>query len=141
MISELCPDLQFHQYRLLEQIGTGGQGVVWSAEDSRRNDVVAIKFNEILNSEEQQVDDEMFERQLGKLLKVQHEYILPMYDCGLENQVRYLVSPYIPGGSLFERIKRAPLPLEDALRFSAEIASALDYLHGQGIIHRDIKSA
>ncbi len=141
MISELCPGFQFHQYQLLEQIGTGGQGVVWSAEDSRRNDVVAIKFNEIQDSEQQQVDDEMFERQLGKLLKVQHEYILPIYDCGLEDQVRYLVSPYIPGGSLFERIKHEPLPLEDALRFSTEIASALDYLHGQGIIHRDIKSA
>lgn len=141
MISELCPGFQFHQYKLLEQIGTGGQGVVWSAEDSRRNDVVAIKFNEILGSEEQQIDDEMFERQLGKLLKVQHEYILPIYDCGLDNQVRYLVSPYISGGSLFERIKQKPLPLEDALRFSTEIASALDYLHGQGIIHRDIKSA
>jgi serine/threonine protein kinase len=141
MINELCPGLQFHQYQLLEQIGVGGQGVVWSAEDTQRSDIVAIKFNEIQDTEQQQIDDEMFERQLGKLLTVQHENILPIYDCGLENQVRYLVSPYISGGSLFEKIKHEPLPLEDALRFSTEVASALDYLHGQGIIHRDIKSA
>jgi serine/threonine protein kinase len=141
MINELHHGLQFHQYQLLEQIGAGGQGVVWSAEDLQRNDIVAIKFNEILDSESQQADDEMFERQLGKLLNVQHINILPIYDCGLENQTRYLVSPYIAGGSVFERIYKSLLPLEDALRFSTEIASALDYLHSQGIIHRDIKSS
>jgi serine/threonine protein kinase len=141
MISDLRPGLQFHHYQLLEQIGVGGQGVVWSAEDLQRNDIVAIKFNEVLGSEEQQADDEMFARQLGKLLKVQHANILPIYDCGLENYVRYLVSPYVAGGSIFERLKNGPLPLEDALRLSNEIASALDYLHGEGIIHRDITSS
>jgi len=141
MISELRPGLQFHQYQLLEQIGAGGQGVVWSAEDRQRNDIVAIKFNEILDSEEQQADDEMFERQLGKLLDVQHINILPVYDYGLENQVRYLVSPYISGGTIYEKIEQGSLSLEDALRFSTEIAAALDYLHAQGIIHRDIKSS
>lgn len=141
MISELRPGLQFHQYQLLEQIGSGGQGVVWSAEDRQRNDIVAIKFNEILDSETQQVDDEIFERQLGKLRDVQHVNILPVYDYGLENQVRYLVSPYISGGTIYEKIEQGSLSLEDALRFSTEIAAALDYLHAQGIIHRDIKSS
>ena len=141
MISELRPGLQFHQYQLLEQIGAGGQGVVWSAEDRQRNDIVAIKFNEILDSETQQVDDEMFERQLGKLRDVQHVNILPVYDYGLENQLRYLVSPYISGGTIYEKIEQGSLSLEDTLRFSTEIAAALDYLHGRGIIHRDIKSS
>ena len=141
MISELHPGLQFQQYQLLEQIGVGGQGVVWSAEDHQRNEIVAIKFNEIFDSEQQQTDDQMFERQLGKLLNVQHANILPIYDYGLVNQVRYMVSPYISGGSLFEKIRRGSLQLEDALRFSAEVASAIDYLHGQGIIHRDLKSS
>lgn len=141
MINELHPGLQFHQYQLLEQIGVGGQGVVWSAEDIQRNDIVAIKFNEVSGSEENQADDEMFARQLGKLLDVQHSNILPIYDSGLENQVRYLVSPYIAGGSVFETLKRGPLPLKEALRLSSEIASALDYLHGRGIIHRDVTSS
>jgi serine/threonine protein kinase len=140
-LSDLRPGLQFHQYQLLEQIGVGGQGVVWSAEDRQRNDIVAIKFNEILDSEDQRADDEMFERELGKLRDVQHPNILPLYDFALEGQVRYLVSPYISGGSIFERIQRESLSLEDALRFASEIASALDYLHGQEIIHRDIKSS
>ena len=141
MISELRPGLQFHQYQLLEQVGVGGQGIVWSAEDFQRNDIVAIKFNEIAGSEEQQADDEMFARQLGKLLTVHHPNILPIYDCGLENNVRYLVSPYITGGSIYERLKKGPLSLDDSLRLSVEIASALDHLHGLGIIHRDITSS
>lgn len=140
MISELRPGLQFQQYQLLEQIGVGGQGVVWSAEDLQLNDIVAIKFNKLEDSENQQADGKMFERQLGKLLQIRHAHILPVYDYGFEDQVRYLVSPYISGGSVFERIKSGPLSLDDALRFSAEIASALDYLHGQRVIHRDIKS-
>ncbi len=140
-LSDLRPGFQFHQYQLLEQIGIGGQGVVWSAEDRQRDDIVAIKFNEIMGSEQQKVDDELFERELGKLLKVQHANILPIYECSLEGQVRYLVSPFIAGGSILEKIKRGPLALEEALRFSTEIASALDFLHQQGIIHRDLKSS
>lgn len=141
MINELRPGFQFLHYYLLEQIGVGGQGVVWSAEDRQHNDIVAIKFNEVSDLEEQRIYDEMFERQLGNILNIRHTNILPVYDHGLENQFRYLVSPYLAGGTVFEKIRRASLPLEDALRFSTEIASALDYLHGQGIIHRDIKSS
>jgi serine/threonine protein kinase len=139
MISELHPGFQFGQYHLLEQIGLGGQGMVWSAEDRTRGHIVAIKFNELSESPQQLVDDMMFEKQSQKLLSVRHPHILPVYDYGLKEQVRYLVAPYVPGGSLFERVRRGPLPLEDALRFAAEIASALNHLHGQGIIHRDLK--
>lgn len=139
MISELHPGFQFGPYHLLEQIGLGGQGVVWSAEDHKRGHIVAIKFNEISESPQQMVDDMMFEKQSQKLLSVRHAHILPVYDYGLRDQVRYLVAPYVPGGSLFERVRRGSLPLEDALRFAAEIASALDHLHGLGIIHRDLK--
>lgn len=139
MLSDLRSGLQFHHYQLLEQIGVGGQAVVWSAVDQKRNLVAAIKFSEVSESDQLEADDVMFERQLEKLLSVQHAHILPVYDYGLENQVRYLVSPYVAGGSLFDRIKRGPLPLEDAIRFAAEVAAALDYLHGQGIIHRDLK--
>jgi serine/threonine protein kinase len=139
MLSDLRPGLQFHHYQLLEQIGAGGQAVVWSAVDRKRNVVAAIKFSEVADSDQQQADDVMFEKQLERLLSVQHPHILPVYDFGLENQVRYLVSPYVAGGSLFDRIRKGPLPLEDAVRFITEITSSLHYLHGQGIIHRDLK--
>jgi len=139
MISELHPGFQFGPYHLLEQIGLGGQGVVWSAEDRQNGRIVAIKFNELSESAQQLVDDMMFEKQSDRLLNVRHRHILPVYDYGLKEKVRYLVGPYVPGGSLSERVRKGLLSLDDALRFSAEIASALDHLHGQGIIHRDLK--
>jgi serine/threonine protein kinase len=141
MISELRPGIKFRQYQLLEQIGVGGQGVVWSAVDQARDDIVAIKFNEIPDSDKKQADDMMFERQLDRLLKLNHAHVLPIYDYGLEGQLHYLVSPYVSGGSLDVRIKAGLLPPGDALRFAAETAAALDYLHGQGIIHRDLKAS
>jgi serine/threonine protein kinase len=134
------PNLQFHQYQFLELIGVGGQGVVWSALDQKDNRIVAIKLNEVPDSDKEQVDDMMFARQLENLLKLRHEHILPVYDYGLEEQMRYMVSPYIPGGSLFEKICSQPLPIADALRYGAEIASALDYLHTHEVIHRDLKT-
>lgn len=141
MTDDLRPGLQFHHYRLLEQIGVGGQGVVWSAEDELRNDIVAIKFNELKDAEERLADDEMFGRQLKNLITIHHPNILPIYDYGLQQQARYLVSPYIAGGSVFDRLRRGPLAVEDALLLSGQIASALDHLHSQGIIHRDVTSS
>lgn len=141
MTDDLRPGLQFHHYRLLEQIGVGGQGVVWSAEDQLRNDIVAIKFNELTDAEDRLADDEMFGRQLTNLVAIRHPNILPIYDYGMERQSRYLVSPYIAGGSVFDRLRRGPLQPEDALALSGSIASALDHLHGQGIIHRDVTSS
>ncbi len=138
MIKELRPGFEFGPYHLLEQIGVGGQGVVWSAVDRTRNVIVAIKFNETSDTQ-QQVDDLMFEKQSDQLLSVRHPHILPVYDYGNREDVSFLVSPYLPGGSLADRLARGAPPLEDALRITTEITSALHYLHDRGIIHRDLK--
>jgi serine/threonine protein kinase len=141
MISDLRPGFQFHQYQLLEQIGAGGQGVVWSAEDTQRQDVVAIKFNEVPEESQQEVDDAILEQELDRLINLRHLHILPIHDYGVSNQVRYLVSPYIAGGSLYEVMGKTPMPFTDAIRYASEIASALDFLHENHIIHRDLKPA
>ena len=136
----LSPDGTFRQYQLLEQIGVGGQAVVWSALDSSRNRVLAIKFNKILDSDPDKAEEIGIEYKLDKLVNLQHAHILPLYEYGSEEKVRFLVSPYIPGGTLTTRIK-SPLSFDRVLRYGAEIASALDYLHNQGVIHRDLKSS
>jgi serine/threonine protein kinase len=140
-LSNLKPGLHFHQYRLLEEIGVGGQGVVWSAFDQGRSEIVAIKFNQIYDSDRDLAEVMTFEHELESLLKLEHPHVLPTYDHGLEDQVHYLVSPYVTGGSLFERIKAGPVHLGESLRYAAEAASALDYLHSQGIMHRDLKAS
>ena len=136
----LSPDGTFRQYQLLEQIGAGGQAVVWSALDKNRNRVLAIKFNKILDSDPDKAEEIGIEYKLDKLVNLQHAHILPLYEYGSEEKVRFLVSPYIPGGTLTTRVKSA-LSFEQALRYGVEIASALDYLHNQGVIHRDLKSS
>ena len=105
MIGTLRPGLQFNKYQLLEQIGVGGQAVVWSAEDPQLGLVVAIKFSEVPEDGQEKIDDTLLEQELGKLNLLRHPHILPIHDYGLTGQVRYLVSPYMAGGSLFEKIK------------------------------------
>lgn len=137
----LTPGSSFRHYTLLEQIGIGGQGVVWSALDERTRRVYAIKFNEIIDSEEGRADDVRDEYQLEKLLTLNQPHILPIVEFGFEENIRFTVSPYVPGGTLTQKIRNNPPAAEDALRFGMEIASALDYLHSQGVIHRDLKSS
>lgn len=140
-LSTLMPGAPFRQYTLLEQIGVGGQGVVWSALDAKMDGVYAIKFNEILETSEGLAEDLRDESQLERLINLRHARILPVQEYGFESGVRFTVSPYIPGGTLTQRVRNETLPIEESLRIGMEVASALDYLHSQGVIHRDLKSS
>src|SRR6266498_4495907 len=140
-LSSFTPGGFFRQYQLLEQIGTGGQAVVWSALDQSQTHIYAIKFNKILDSDQTNAEEIGIEQKFEKLVKLHHPHILPIHEDGSEEKVRFMVTPYIPGGTLTARIKTTPLSFAEILRFGTEIASALDYLHSQGVIHRDIKSS
>ena len=139
VLKDLIPKSQFLNYELLEQIGAGGEGVVWSGMDLEHNRIVAIKLNELTEFGEQNMNDRMFDKQAEKLLSLRHPHILPIYDYGLTKNIHYLVSPYIPGGSLRELLMVRELAFQDALSFAAEIAAGLDFLHEQNILHRDLK--
>ena len=138
-LNDLRPGIPFLNYQLLEQVGVGGQGVVWSALDEVNSRVVAIKFNEIPKTDREIIEDMTFERQAGKLIALHHPNILTILDMGLAGQLRYLVSPFITGGSLTDKLKPGALPVGTTLRFARQISSALDYLHGEEIVHRDLK--
>lgn len=140
-LRSLTPGGVFRQYELLEQIGVGGQGVVWSAIDKKQKRIYAIKFNEVSDSDTAEADDIRDEYQLTKLVTLKHPNILPIIEYGFEEKIRYTISPYVPGGTLAEKVKSTPFSPSDALKYGAEIASALDYLHRQDIIHRDLKAS
>ncbi|NTU56160.1 MAG: serine/threonine protein kinase [Anaerolineales bacterium] len=140
-ITTLAPGALFRHYRLLEQIGVGGQGVVWSALDEGRNRIYAIKFNDMSELDEAYAEDSKAEHQLEQLINLQHAHILPFHEFGYDENVRFSISPYIAGGTLSQKLRMNPPSLDVALRYGMEIASALDYLHSQGVIHRDIKSS
>ncbi len=137
-LKDLRTGMHFLDYELLERIGAGGQGVVWSARENENNRIVAIKFIEPTAGGEN-ISDNVFEQQGHFFRRLEHPNILPLYDFGSLRDLRYLVSPYIPGGSLEDQLNVERLSEKTALHIAAHIASALDYLHSRDIIHRDLK--
>jgi Tol biopolymer transport system component/tRNA A-37 threonylcarbamoyl transferase component Bud32 len=121
----LQPGDKFGPYLLIAPIGKGGMGEVWKARDTRLDRIVAMKF-----SEEQ--FSERFEREAKAISSLNHPNICTLYDVG----PNYLVMEYIEGAPL-----KGPLPLDQALKYAAQICDALDAAHKKGITHRDLKPA
>ncbi|HVU66544.1 MAG TPA: serine/threonine-protein kinase [Ktedonobacteraceae bacterium] len=138
------------RYRLLRQIGHGGMGEVWLAEDPHLQRQVALK---VLPSRKR--DDEeflrRFEREARAAAALHHPHILPVHDYGQQqmpnNQtVTYLVMSYVSGGSVEDRLKalasgQGMLTQDEALTYLFQVAEAIDFAHAHNIIHRDIKPA
>lgn len=132
---------QLGDYTLLERIGMGGEGAVWSAWDNRRQRVVAIKIMAAPGGESiraQRVSAE-FERQVHLVASLDHPHILPLYEFGLSDEFTYFVMKYSCAGSMANRLMAGAMSLPNALRYTAQIASALEYLHRRGVVHRDLK--
>ena len=140
-LNTLTPGGFFRHYQLLEQIGVGGQAVVWSAVDESRKRIYAIKFNKVLDSDETRAEEIGIEQKMDWLVSLRHPHVLSLHEYGSEQRIRFMVSPYIPGGTLAARIKSGSLFPDEILRYGMEVASALDYLHSQGVIHRDLKAS
>jgi non-specific serine/threonine protein kinase len=126
------------RYRFTRVLGRGGMATVFLAEDLKHGRPVAIKVldHEIASA----VGPDRFLREIEIAARLTHPHILPLHDSGIAGDRFYYVTPYIAGESLRERIARErQLPLEDAVRLTREIASALGHAHHQGFVHRDIK--
>ncbi len=78
-LKDLRPKARFLGYQLLEQIGSGGEGVVWSGVDLEQNRIVAIKLIELNELDEQTVEDRVFDKQVEKLVSLRHPHVLPIY--------------------------------------------------------------
>ncbi|HJP87179.1 MAG TPA: protein kinase [Gemmatimonadaceae bacterium] len=126
------------RYTIERLIGHGGMATVHLAEEQKHHRKVAIK---VLRPEfGASVGAERFLREIGIAARLSHPHIVPLIDSGESNGSLYYVSPFIPGGSLRDRLNREHrLPIEDALRIAHEVAAALDYAHRNGYVHRDVK--
>jgi serine/threonine-protein kinase PknK len=126
------------RYRLDRELGAGGMATVYLAEDLRHQRKVAIK---VLRPElSAALGGERFLREITTTANLRHPNILPLYDSGEQEGFLYYVMPYVEGESLRDRLEReTQLPIDDALRIADDVADALHYAHGKGVIHRDIK--
>src|SRR5258706_7721156 len=125
-------------YEILIPLGAGGMGEVYKARDTRLDRTVAIKVLPEHLSQKPQLR-ERFEREARAVSSLNHSNICTLHDVGQQDDVDYLVMEYLEGETLAQRLKKGPLPLDQALRYAIEIAGALDHAHRHGVIHRDLK--
>ncbi len=127
-----------NRYRVERVLGEGGMATVYLAEDLKHRRMVAVKV--MRKDLAATVGAERFLREIDIAAQLSHPHILPVHDSGEEDGVLYYVMPLVEGESLRERLHReTQLPAEEAIRLAREVAEALAYAHGRGIIHRDVK--
>jgi serine/threonine protein kinase/tetratricopeptide (TPR) repeat protein len=126
------------RYAIERELGRGGMATVYLAQEHKHNRQVAIK---VLHRElGASLGAERFLREIGIVARLSHPHIVPLIDSGNAGGLLYYVSPFVPGGSLRDRMVREQrLPLGDALRIAQEVGTALDYAHRGGFVHRDVK--
>lgn len=126
------------RYGIERELGRGGMATVFLAKDLKHDREVAIK---VLHPDlAATIGGERFEREIKLAAKLQHPHILGLYDSGSADGLLFYVMPFVRGESLRDRLGREKmLPIEDAIRITLEVASALGHAHEQGIVHRDIK--
>jgi serine/threonine protein kinase/tetratricopeptide (TPR) repeat protein/TolB-like protein len=129
---------KFSHYRIIEQIGAGGMGVVYRAYDERLDRTVAIKVlpPDLLVGEAAQ---KRFRREALALARINHPNIATLHDVGSENGTDYLVMEDIQGTTLEARTSAGPLPIAEVLSLAIQICEGLAAAHDRGIIHRDLK--
>lgn len=125
-------------YEIVGPLGAGGMGEVYRARDTRLDRTVAIK---ILASQlsADPVRKQRFEREAKTISSLNHPHICTLHDVGSQDGVDYLVMECVEGETLAKRLEKGPLPLEQMLRYGAQIADALDKAHRSGVVHRDLK--
>jgi eukaryotic-like serine/threonine-protein kinase len=125
-------------YEIVAPIGAGGMGEVWKGRDTRLDREVAIKVLPPGFADNEQFRAR-FDREAKTISSLNHPNICTLFDVGHEEGVHFLVMELIDGESLADRLAKGPLPLDQLIRYGAQVAEALDRAHKQGVVHRDLK--
>ncbi len=128
----------FGHYRLIEQIGAGGMGVVYRAHDEQLRRDVAVKLlpHDLFSDA---ASRERFRKEALAVGRLNHPNIAMAFDFGEQAGVDYLVTEYIPGSNLDEKIGKQPLPQKTVLELGIQILSGLEAAHRENVVHRDLK--
>ncbi len=126
-------------YRIVEQIGTGRMTTIYKAHDPGTNHYVAIKILPQHYFQDPAVRTR-FQREADAVATLDHPHILPIFAYRVEeNGVSYVATLYMPAGTLRDRIGQVRLSLPEAAAILGQVGGALDYAHGRGIVHQDVK--
>ncbi len=128
------------KYEVLEEIGRGGMSVVYKAVQKNLGRVVALKvIHQNLIHDREFL--ERFHREARELAKLSHPHIVNIHDEGIENGVHFITMEYLDGTDLHSLIRQKKrLGVEETISIISPIAEALDYIHQEGLVHRDVKS-
>ena len=127
------------RYRIISQLGRGGMGAVWKAQDERLGRVVALKLlpEDLALSPAAR---RRFEREARAASRLDHPGIATVHDSGEHGGQLYIVTALVDGCTVRERLAGGPLALSQAVRIAEEVAAALQHAHDRGVLHRDISS-
>ena len=126
------------RYRILEQVGSGGMGIVFRAHDSELDRDVALKILPKLGLLSEAARRQ-FRREALNLARITDPNVAMAFDFGRDNGVDYLVTEFVPGLNLDAKIAGRPLAEGEVLQLGKQLASGLETAHRQGVIHRDLK--
>jgi eukaryotic-like serine/threonine-protein kinase len=134
----MFPTVLADRYQMGREIGRGGMAIVFLAQDTTHDRPVAIKVMRPSTRSGSAVA--RFLSEIRVTAGLRHPHIVPLYDSGEADGSLYFIMPYYEAGTLAARLEREPqLPVGEALRIASDIAGALEYAHGVGLIHRDLK--
>ena len=128
------------KYKIIEEIGRGGMGVVYKAEDTRLDRIVALKFlsSELTQDEEAK---QRFVQEAKAAAALNHPNISIIHEIDEHQGQTFIAMEYIQGQSLKQKLEEGPLAIEEAKDIALQVAEGLMEAHEKGIIHRDIKPA
>jgi len=127
------------RYQLIEELGRGGMGVVYKAQDTKLKRTVALKF---LPPELTHISEvrERFMREAQAAAALDHPHICTVYEFDEAEEKTFISMAYIEGQSLKKKIEAGPLELGEAIKIAIQVAEGLQEAHRKGVVHRDIKS-
>ena len=134
------PGTLLGRYRVIEQLGAGGMGIVYRAHDEKLDRVVAVKVVTpgVLTSRDAR---DRFRREALTLARLNHPHIAALYDVGEQDGIDYIVMECVQGQSLRTALQAGRFTVVEATRIILQIAEALEEAHAQGVVHRDLKPA